>query len=266
MALANFETYVEADSSLHSWTPRLKLLSLILLMFAFATVKHLVLLLPMVCVVMALYSASRLPLTYLLRRLRYPGLFILMVVLVLPFTSGDTVLAQWGPLALRQEGLVMMVLVICRFVSILTLGFVLLGSTPFLTLLRAMRSLGLPTLIADMTLLTYRYLFETADMLATMQRSMRLRGFGRRRRWFRVESRTLAQLSGLLGTLLIRSYERSERVYKAMQLRGYGQLKQPQLVAQQPIDSQSLLLTVLTVGAALGFVAAEITFLINPSL
>ena len=266
MASANFETYVEAASRLHSWTPRLKLLSLSLLMFAFAAVKHLPLVLPMLCVTAVLYSLSGLPLNYLVKRLRYPGLFIFMVVLLLPFTSGSTVVAQWGPLALRQEGLVTTVLVVCRFVSILTLGFVLLGSTPFLTLLRAMRSLGLPTLIADMTLLTYRYLFETADMLTTMQRSMRLRGFGRRRRWFRLEGRALSQLSGLLGTLLIRSYERSERVYKAMQLRGYGQLKQPQLVAQQPIDRQSLLLTVLTVGAALGFVIAEITFLINPSL
>ncbi|MGD1865072.1 MAG: cobalt ECF transporter T component CbiQ [Phormidesmis sp.] len=260
MASANFETYVEANSSLHSWTPRLKLLSLSLLMFAFAAVKHLPLVLPMLCVVAVLYGLSGLPLSYLLKRLRYPGLFILMVVLLLPFTSGGTVLAQWGPLALRQEGIITAVLVVCRFVSILTLGFVLLGSTPFLTLLRAMRSLGLPTLLADMTLLTYRYLFETADMLSTMQRSMRLRGFGLRRQWFRLEGKTLLQLSGLLGTLLIRSYERSERVYKAMQLRGYGQLKQPQLAAQQPIDSRSLLLTMVTVAAALGFVMAEITF------
>ncbi len=263
MASANFETYVDVDSSLHSWTPRLKLLSLGLLMFAFAAVKHLSLALPMLCVATVLYSASGLPLAYLLKRLRYPGLLILMVVLVLPFTSGDTVLAQWGPFALREEGLVTTALVVCRFLSILTLGFVLLGTTPFLTLLRAMRSLGLPTLLADMTLLTYRYLFETADMLSTMQRSMRLRGFGGRRRWFRLEGKTLSQLSGLLGTLLIRSYERSERVYKAMQLRGYGQLKQPQLAAQQPIDSHSLRLTVMTVVAALGFVTAEITFLMK---
>ena len=264
MASANFETYVAVESSLHSWTPRLKLLSLSLLMFAFAAVKHLSLVLPMLCMTAIFYSASRLPLAYLLKRLRYPGLFIFMVVLLLPVTSGDTVLAQLGPLAVREEGLVITVLVVCRFVSILTLGFVLLGTTPFLTLLRAMRSLGLPTLLADMTLLTYRYLFETADMLSTMQRSMQLRGFGRRRRWFRIEGTTLLQLSGLLGTLLIRSYERSERVYKAMQLRGYGQLNQPQLAAQQPIDRRSLLLTGMTLLAALGIVAAEITILIEP--
>lgn len=258
MALASFETYIDERSHLHSWTPRLKLVSLVLLMFAFATVQQLSLVLPMLIVTAIIYAFSNLPFAFLLKRLRYPGLFILSVVLVLPFASGETVLAALGPLVLRQEGLMTMGLVVSRFLSILTLGFVLLGTTPFLTLLRAVRSLGLPTILADMTLLTYRYLFETADMLSTMQRSMRLRGFGHRRRLLRLEGKTLLQLTGLVGTLLIRSYERSERIYKAMQLRGYGQLKQPQLIAQQPIDGESLALSAITVLVAIGFVIATI--------
>ncbi|MEL6158758.1 MAG: cobalt ECF transporter T component CbiQ [Cyanobacteria bacterium J06623_5] len=263
MALASFDTYVEGRSHLHSWTPRLKLLSLGLLMFAFAAVQHLSLVPPMLCLTALIYAASRLPLSFLLKRLRYPGLFILTVVLVLPFTAGETVLSQWGPIALRHEGLIAMVLVVGRFLSILTLGFVLLGTTPFLTLLRAMRSLGLPPLLADMTLLSYRYLFETADMLSTMQQSMKLRGFGQQKRWLRLNGQILRQLSRLLGTLLVRSYERSERIYKAMQLRGYGQLKQPQLIAQQPIDSSSAVLTGIVATAALCFGIAEITLLMK---
>ncbi|MEL6554603.1 MAG: cobalt ECF transporter T component CbiQ [Cyanobacteria bacterium J06621_11] len=259
MALASFDAYIDGESYLHSWTPRLKLLGIGLLMFSFAAAKHLVLVPPMLCVAAILYSCSGLPLSFLRKRLRYPGLFILAVVLVLPFTAGDTALAQWGLLVLRQEGLITMVLVISRFLSILTIGFALLGTTPFLTLLRAMRSLGLPIILADMTLLTYRYLFETANMLSTMQKSMHLRGFGHRRRWLSVERKTLGQLADLLGTLLIRSYERSERIYQAMQLRGYGQLKQEQLVAKQPIDGMSWILTGLCAIAATTFIITEIT-------
>jgi cobalt/nickel transport system permease protein len=69
-----------------------------------------------------------------------------------------------------------MVLVVCRFVSILTIGFILLGTTPFLTIIHTMRSLGLPVILADMTLLAYRYLYEIADTLATMQQAMRPAG------------------------------------------------------------------------------------------
>ncbi len=255
MALANFETYVHGRSRLHTWTPRLKLVSLGLLMFAFAAVRHLALVPPMLCLTAVLYLLSELPFPFLLKRLSYPGLFILVVVLVLPFSTGETVLWQWGALALRQEGIETMLLILGRFLSILTLGFILLGTTPFVTLLRALRSLGLPTLIADMTLLTYRYLFETAEMLSTMQRSMRLRGFGQQRRRFRLQRQDLQRLAGLLGTLLVRSYERSERVYKAMQLRGYGQLKRP--VESPSIDSSSALLTGFSMVAALSFVIVE---------
>ena len=157
MSLAKIETYVAGRSPLHSWTPRLKLISLGLLMFAFAAIRQLPLVLPMLGVTASIYALSGLPLSFLLKRLRYPCLFIFMVVLELPLTYGDTELWQWGPVALRQEGLMSMWLVVSRFVCILTLGFVLLGTTPFVTLLRSLRSLGLPTLLTDMTLLTYRY-------------------------------------------------------------------------------------------------------------
>lgn len=257
MSLANIETYVVGRSLLHTWTPRLKLLSLGLLMFAFAAIRHLPLVLPMLGVTAFIYALSGLPLSFLLKRLRYPGLFILMIVLILPLTSGDTIIGQWGPLALRQEGLMAMALVVSRFVCILTLGFVLLGTTPFVVLLRSLRALGLPTLLTDMTLLTYRYLFETADMLSTMQRSMRLRGFGyAKRQWFSIHKQDLQRLVGLLGTLLIRSYERAEKIYTAMRLRGYGRLKRPP--AQPRADVSSLFLTGATAAVAILFFAIEL--------
>jgi len=256
MSLASIESYIAGRSPIHSWTPRLKLLSLGLLMFAFAAVRQLPLVLPMLAATAAIYALSGLPISFLLRRLRYPGLFILTVVLILPLTSGESVLFEWGLLAVRQEGLLAMTLVVSRFVCILTLGFVLLGTTPFVALLRSLRSLGLPALLTDMTLLTYRYLFETADMLGTMQRSMRLRGFGHtKRRWFSLHKQDMQRLVGLLGTLLIRSYERSEKIYTAMRLRGYGRLKRPPI--QDRAGVNSLFLTGVTVAAALFFFVTE---------
>ncbi|MBE9140108.1 cobalt ECF transporter T component CbiQ [Nodosilinea sp. LEGE 07088] len=260
MGAASFDTYVYRESMLHQWSPRLKLVSLAVLMFAFATVRQLALVPWMLGIAALLYGLSGLPLTFLWQRLSYPGLFILALVLVLPFTVGDTVVSQWGWLALRQEGLLATLLIVGRFLSILTLGFILLGTTPFLTLLQAMRSLGLPTILADMTLLSYRYLFEIAAMLATMQQSMRLRGFGQtRQRWLRVNSQTMQQLAMLAGNLLIRSYEQSERVYKAMRLRGYGYGVKPtreQSLPRQP-SALSWGLTGAVVAAAVGLIVAE---------
>lgn len=259
MRAIGLEAYVGLNSPLHRWTPRLKVVSLGLLMFAFAAVQHLWLLPIMLGITALLYGFSQLPFSFLRSRLCYPGLLILSVVLVLPFASGQTVLWQWGPLMLRQEGLAAMVLVVGRFVSILTLGFVLLGTTPFLTLVRVLRTLRLPLILVDMILLTYRYLYEIADTLATMQQSMRLRGFGhQRRRWLRLDLTALRQVATLLGTLLIRSYEQSERIYQAMRLRGYGRWRAAPIVAQEPIDPGSLVLTGLVVAIAILFVVIEL--------
>ena len=260
MGAASLDTYVHRESVIHRWSPRLKLVSLVGLMFAFATVRQLALVPWMLGLAAVLYGLSGLPLKFLRQRLSYPGLFILALVVLLPLTVGDTVLGQWGWLTLRQEGLMATLLIVGRFLSILTLGFILLGTTPFLTLLHAMRSLGLPTILADMTLLSYRYLFEIAAMLATMQQAMRLRGFGQKRqRWLRVNRQTMEQLAMLAGNLLIRSYEQSDRVYKAMRLRGYGYGTKSvvgQNAAAQPC-TLSWGLAGLVLAAAIALVIAE---------
>ena len=230
----DLDEYAHLDSPLHRWEPRCKLIALVALMFAFACVKDLLLLPPMLGIVALLYGLSRLPLSFLRRRLRYPGIFLLGVVALLPFLSGPTVIWQWGAIALRQEGCLAVVLIAGRFLSIFTTAVILLATTPFLKTVKAMRSLGLPAILSDMLLLSYRYLYDAAGNLATMQQAMRLRGFAPHQRshqrsyqrsakfWFMPNLNTLRLLASLAGTLLIRSYEQSERVYKAMRLRGYG--------------------------------------------
>ncbi|MEO1401823.1 MAG: cobalt ECF transporter T component CbiQ [Cyanobacteria bacterium J06635_1] len=217
MRLNNIDAYTGLSSPIHQWLPTTKLMGLVALIFGFATVQQLWLVPYMVAMALGLFLLSRLPGHFLRSRLRYPGLFLLGVVVALPFLSGETVLWQWGVLTLRQEGTLMMLLVAGRFFSIITVGIVLLGTTPFLTLVGAMRSLGLPPILADMTLLAYRYLFDIADQLAQLKQAMRLRGFRPTR-----TGHTWQQIAAVTGTLLIRSYEQSERVYKAMRLRGYG--------------------------------------------
>jgi cobalt/nickel transport system permease protein len=207
------------------WEPRCKLIGLMSLVFAFAFVQDLWLLLPMLLVTITLYKISKLPISFLLQRLRYPSFFLLGIVALLPFFSGRTIIWQWGWLSIYREGCESVVLIASRFFSVLTIALILTGTTPFLTLLQTLRSLGLSPILTDMTLLTYRYLHDIAGNFATMRTAMRLRGGDRRGQpWFHWQ--LLPQFAILTGTLLIRSYEQSERVYQAMRLRGYGLPKQ----------------------------------------
>lgn len=228
------DTQASLQSPLSRWWPRAKVVGLGLLMLGFASVQHIELVPICLLVTAVLYSLSGLPWSFLRSRLRYPGLFLLGMVIALPLLSGSTVLWQWGPLAIRQEGLMAMGLIAGRFLSIVTIGMVLLGTTPLLTLVDTLSSLGLPPLLAEMALLAYRYLFDIAEQLDHLRQAMRLRGFQPGS-----SPKSWQQLAAVTGTLLVRSYEQSERVYKAMRLRGYGSrpYKAPQLYGWgRPID------------------------------
>lgn len=254
MAIAlHHNLFIPRDSAVHRWPTRAKLLSLLAMMFAIALIKHIVLLPWVGFIVFGLYGYARLPLQYLVKRLPYPGIFILATVALLPFISGQTILWQWGWLTLRQEGIESGILIAGRFVSIVVLGFILLGTTPFLEIMRAMRSLKVPALLTDMTLLTYRYLFEIIDQLSTMRQSMRLRGYGSQPQSL---TRRVSWLSSLLGSLLIRSYDKSQRVYQAMHLRGYGQNSNP-IQSRGHAPPQTTYLTISTLALSLSFIIAE---------
>ncbi|NDJ59498.1 MAG: cobalt ECF transporter T component CbiQ [Chloroflexi bacterium] len=212
------DTYTHLGSPLHRAETRAKIIVFMAVIFAFALVRDLALVPFMLAVTAATYAVSRLPLRYLIGRLRYPGMFVLVLAIFLPLFAGQTVLVQIGPLAVREEGLILMLVTVGRFISIVTMALILLGTTPLLELIDALRRLGVPALLADMTLLTFRYLFEISDALLRMRRAMRLRGF----ELTRLDGHTLRRMTALIGSILIRSYEQADRVYKAMRLRGYG--------------------------------------------
>jgi len=244
------DEYAELNSPLHGWEPRYKLIGITVLIFAFAFVRDLRLLPAMLAVSGILYAFSRLPLSFLLARLRVPGFFLLIVVVLLPLFSGTTALFEIGPVAVREEGCLDLLLIVVKFVSILTAGSVLFGTTPFLNVVKTMRALGLPAILTDMILFSYRYLFEIGGNLRALETGMRLRGF---------RGRSLAGLSTLAllaGTILVRGHEQAENVYKAMILRGYGQGGSFREGFQaRPRDLAGLLAVLLT---AAGFVAAEL--------
>lgn len=212
------DRYAHLNSPLHRWQQGYKLVGLLSLIFAFAFVQNIWLLPIMVTITGILFILSEIPVSFLMTRLRYPSWFILAVIIMLPFVSGNTPIFEWGYLVIKEEGCWQALLVSVRFFCILTMSLILFGTAPFLNSIKAMRSLGLPRVIVDMTLLSYRYLEELGEMLTTMQRAMKLRGF----KPTNMTRRNLKVFSQLTGSILVRSYERSLRIYQAMILRGYG--------------------------------------------
>jgi cobalt/nickel transport system permease protein len=92
---------------------------------------------------------------------------------------------------------------------------VLANVTPFPRLLAAMGRLGAPPVLVATLQFMYRYIYVLTDELDRMVKARRARSFRRSGRldW--------GLLTGLIGVLFLRSFERGERVHSAMLARGW---------------------------------------------
>ena len=167
--MQGLDLYAHLDSPLHRWETRYKIAGLFVLAFAIAFVED-VRLLPFVFLITAvLFSISRLPFSFLMGRLKIPGLILFGIVASLPFISGSTVLASFGPVEMTQEGLISAAVIATRFICIITISLLIFATDTIVNTLKALVGLRLPPIMADMILLTYRYLFELRHYLRTTQ-------------------------------------------------------------------------------------------------
>lgn len=89
----------------------------------------------------------------------------------------------------------------------------LVATTPFGELMEASGRLGLPPRLVVVLSFMYRYLFLIVDETSHMLLARTLRGGG---------GKSLVRASGgIVGALLVRSFEHADRLYFAMLLRGY---------------------------------------------
>lgn len=115
----------------------------------------------------------------------------------------------------------MLALLICLKASAIALMVEpLLSTSPFPVTIQALARLRVPQMVCQMILLAHRYIFVFQHETSRMKKGMQMRGFRKR-----TDLETLRTIANFLGMLLVRSFERTQRVYEAMVARGYrGQL------------------------------------------
>jgi cobalt/nickel transport system permease protein len=194
------------------------------LAFVFSSLQGGIALAGMAVVTLILVALSGQRLRPFLLRLRWPGLVVAGVVLMLPFTYGTTPLNAFG---LRAEGTVMAGTIALRFLCIFALVTSWLGVLTNPQLVAGLRGLGLPPVMTDMAMLALRHLADMRGHLARRETAMRLRGAARRA--------GLLQVRGwMLASLLLDAQLRSERVWQAMRLRGHGAAGAAPVVLPRP--------------------------------
>ncbi len=150
-----------------------------------------------------------------LRRLCIPWYLATVAALTQLFLVGSSPLFSLGPLTGYAEGLARGLLLGSRVIGGSAIVLALSMTVPPTDLLGLALRLRVPPVLVEIAMLTYRYLFllaEEAGRIGDAQ-AVRLGHSSWRRR--------LSALGLLAGMVLINAYDRAERAYHAMLVRGY---------------------------------------------
>ena len=150
------------------------------------------------------------------RRLVPLNVILLLAAAVLPLTTPGTPLAHLGPLDASREGAQLGAVILLKGnAAVLTL-VVLLGSLDATVLGHALHHLHVPDKLAHLLLMTVRYLDVLHREYLRLRAAMRVRAFRPR-----MDRHTYRTYGYLIGMLLVRSFDRSERIVAAMRCRGF---------------------------------------------
>lgn len=213
-----FDHHREGNSIVHRLDPRLKLLILILFIFVIMVIpyprKQLFIIYGFIPLIFALFSGVSI-FHYLSKLIKlYP--MILILTIFLPFFPGDSqYVLQLGIVKIYSDGLQKFLLINSKALLAMIMTIVMISTTDLTMLLKGMEKLRVPRIFISILSFMYRFIFllidETERMsMAYHSRYLKMSLLNR--------IRTLGQL---IGMLFIRTYERGERIYLAMESRGF---------------------------------------------
>jgi len=159
---------------------------------------------------------SGLPVTILLKRLLPLNALMLLLAILLPFSLPGKPLAIIGPFCLSQDGLLLVAKIALKGNAIVLAIIVLIGTMEVNTLGHALRHFRVPESLSHLLLFTVRYLDVLHREYLRLRTAMKIRGFRPR-----MDRHTYRSFGNLLGMLLVRGYDRSERILAAMKCRGF---------------------------------------------
>ena len=209
---------LHSKSQLHELSPQLKILAtlLIVVSIAFSKIINPFQIISHAVIVFLIIRLSNIPLKTYLKRLTLDIPFILFA-LFLPFLSSgnnDMVFTLFS-FEVYRTGLLEMFAILFKATAGLSMGIVLTATTTNIELIYGLQKLKLPPIIIAIMSFSIRYIDVFIDEFKRVKISMQSRGY--------IEKgiKTLLPIAYASGAMLIRGYERGERVYLSMISRGF---------------------------------------------
>jgi cobalt/nickel transport system permease protein len=248
--------FAEETASRKGWLqgidPRIKIACFLLLLLASAFSHSLVIIASLYLFGLILAIGSRVfSVTFLARIWIFmPFYTALIAIPALFLTPGEPIFRIPGlSLAITEQGLRSGTFLVLRVATSVSFMLLLVLTTSWPALLKAMRSLGFPRILVFLLMMTYRYLYvllSTANSLFLGRKSRRVgpEAWQSTRDW----------MGMLSGALLARSFHLSNEVHLAMQSRGFrGDPVMMNDFRFKPSDAAWMVLLLLVAGAAFYF-------------
>jgi cobalt/nickel transport system permease protein len=176
----------------------------------------------------AIWAAQIRP-AYVIKR-SFIALPFALAAITLPFTVPGEILFTipiLGGLAVSLEGTIRFISVLVKSWISIQAAILLVAVTPFPDLMWGLRALRVPQPLVTIVSFAYRYLFVMSDETLRLLRARAARSAvvtGQRGGGSLLWRGKVA--GRMVGSLMVRSLERSERIYQAMAARGYrGQIR-----------------------------------------
>lgn len=212
--LKSLDLLANGNSTIHRLDARAKVL--VTLVFIICVVSYnryeLTALFPFFIFPVVMISLAGLPPLFILRKIILLCPFVLAVGIFNPVFDREIFL-QFGPLGI-SGGWISFASILTR--SVLTVGaaFILVGVTGFTAVCQALERLGMPQVFAVQLLFLYRYIFVLTEESGRASRARELRSCGKKGLGIR-------SFGSLTGHLLLRTWQRAERIHSAMLARGF---------------------------------------------
>lgn len=229
------ESFSRRNGLLQSLDPRVKLISILAIIFATSLIGNLRVLIFVYSLTLLFSYLSKIDVWFFIKRVWlfipiFAGIIAIPMIFNI-FFPGDLLIqiaylgpgAHLGPFSLPEsifvtrQGVNAAVVFTMRVATSVSAVVLLFLTTPQQILFKSLRTVGVPKLYVLTMEMAYRYIFLLTDMVREMYvakkaRTIKARGMFEEQKW----------VGGRIGYTLIRSLDMSEKVHMAMMSRGYS--------------------------------------------
>lgn len=233
-----FEEPFHNDSILGRLDPRIKIVAVVFFSIVVAIMNRIPVLLCAWTLGFLMVLIAKVPTKELIKRLTPVNMLVGFLWLFLPFTFPGKPLLHLSSLPLTYEGVLYATRITIKSNAIMLMMIGLVATTTIFTLGHAMHELRVPKKIVHLFFFTYRYIHVMQREYIRLVNSMKIRGFRAK-----TNLHTYQTFAYMIGMILVRSFDRAQRVHNAMLCRGFkGNLYSLKTFSMKKRDIVSLVL------------------------